>query len=130
MASTNTKASSPAVDITTLSDDDLASLAVEVQRELAERKAKAEQAFFAATRDRMAVLGISWERLRQRLPGTGAPRKRASASDDKRSEVRPKYRDPKTGTTWSGRGGAPKWFSDHIAAGGSKDDLRIPEAEP
>ncbi len=27
-------------------------------------------------------------------------------------EVAPKYRDPKTGATWSGRGRAPAWIKD------------------
>jgi len=35
--------------------------------------------------------------------GTGAARKAASA-------LPPKYRDPKTGKTWSGRGRAPAWL--------------------
>ncbi|MEQ6436296.1 H-NS histone family protein [Comamonas sp. w2-DMI] len=28
------------------------------------------------------------------------------------TKVAPKYRDPATGRTWSGRGKAPKWLSD------------------
>jgi DNA-binding protein H-NS len=29
-----------------------------------------------------------------------------------KQSVAPKYRDPKTGTTWSGRGRAPAWIKD------------------
>ena len=39
----------------------------------------------------------------------GAKRTRKSASDA-RSTVAPKYRDPVTGATWTGRGKAPKWI--------------------
>jgi len=117
------------IDLTNLSDEALASLAVEVPREIAQRKSKAEQEFFEETRARMAVLGISWDRLRKRVPGGTTSGKRVTSHEDKRSAVRPKYRDPKTGSTWSGRGGAPKWLSDHIAAGGSKDELRIPDPD-
>lgn len=29
-----------------------------------------------------------------------------------RAAVAPKYRDPATGATWTGRGKAPKWIAD------------------
>lgn len=29
-----------------------------------------------------------------------------------KARVRPKYRDPKTGATWSGRGRPPEWIKD------------------
>ncbi|WP_322075495.1 H-NS histone family protein [Burkholderia cenocepacia] len=37
----------------------------------------------------------------------------------------PKYRDPKTGATWSGRGKAPQW----IASAKNRDRFLIPDAE-
>lgn len=37
-----------------------------------------------------------------------APRRGRGAA--KRASVAPKYRDPKTGATWSGRGRAPAWI--------------------
>lgn len=36
----------------------------------------------------------------------------ARASVRKGSTVAPKYRNPATGETWTGRGKAPKWISD------------------
>ena len=39
------------------------------------------------------------------------PSKR-SASVNKGSTVAPKYRDPATGATWSGRGKAPLWIAN------------------
>ncbi|OHV00438.1 DNA-binding protein [Ralstonia solanacearum] len=38
----------------------------------------------------------------------GLTSKRGSAS--KKKTVTPKYRDPKTGATWTGRGRAPAWI--------------------
>ncbi|MDP1329472.1 H-NS family nucleoid-associated regulatory protein, partial [Klebsiella pneumoniae] len=35
---------------------------------------------------------------------------RAGKSVQAKSIVPPKYRDPKTGATWSGRGRAPAWI--------------------
>jgi DNA-binding protein H-NS len=64
---------------------------------------------------------------------TGAPAKKAAAAKprkakggDGRAKVEPKYRNPANAAdTWSGRGRAPKWMADHLAAGGSKDDYAI-----
>lgn len=39
--------------------------------------------------------------------------------------VAPKYRDPATGKTWSGRGRAPKWIAAHEDKGGSREDFAI-----
>lgn len=41
--------------------------------------------------------------------GRGRPAGGASGKIDKPS-LPPKYRDPKTGKTWSGRGRAPAWL--------------------
>ena len=35
------------------------------------------------------------------------------ATRPKRGPVEVKYRDPETGTTWSGRGRAPRWMDGH-----------------
>jgi DNA-binding protein H-NS len=43
-----------------------------------------------------------------------------------RSEVKPKFRDPRDPTqTWSGRGRMPKWLQERIAAGENKDAYLI-----
>ena len=41
--------------------------------------------------------------------GRGASKSSAKSSSGK---VAPKYRDPATGQTWTGRGKAPKWIGD------------------
>jgi DNA-binding protein H-NS len=41
------------------------------------------------------------------------------------SKVAPKYRDPATGSTWTGRGLKPKWLSAALANGKSVEDFLI-----
>lgn len=49
--------------------------------------------------------------------------KRATA--DKRNIVAPKFKDPATGQTWTGRGKQPTWLSTLLTAGRQKDDFLI-----
>ena len=44
---------------------------------------------------------------------------------DKGVAVAPKYADPSTGKTWSGRCKAPAWLVTHLSAGHSKQDYLI-----
>jgi DNA-binding protein H-NS len=41
------------------------------------------------------------------------------------SAVKPKYRDPKTGETWSGRGRMANWLKSKLDAGASIDDYLV-----
>ena len=54
----------------------------------------------------------------------GAPAK-SKAGVTHGTKVAPKYRDPVTGTTWTGRGLKPKWLSAAIAGGKSAEDFLI-----
>lgn len=36
-----------------------------------------------------------------------------------------KYRDPKTGNAWSGRGMTPVWLREHEASGKSREDFAV-----
>ena len=44
---------------------------------------------------------------------------------DKGVAIAPKYADPATGKTWSGRGKAPAWLVTYLSAGHSKQDYLI-----
>jgi DNA-binding protein H-NS len=46
----------------------------------------------------------------------GIVKKPHGLKGQKRAAVEPKYRDPATGTTWTGRGKAPKWLGDNREA--------------
>lgn len=45
----------------------------------------------------------------------------------RRSTVKPKYRDPASGKTWSGRGVMPVWMKTAIEAGRAKEEFLIGE---
>jgi len=45
------------------------------------------------------------------------PRKTAATTRGPRGPVAPKYRNPETGSTWTGRGKAPRWIVEAEAAG-------------
>jgi hypothetical protein len=42
----------------------------------------------------------------------------------------PKYRDPASGKTWTGKGKAPGWINEGLARGQSKDDFLIGKKSP
>ncbi len=58
--------------------------------------------------------------------GRGASRTASkAAAKTVRNPVPPKYRNPETGATWSGRGKPPRWISDAESAGKSRDEFLI-----
>jgi DNA-binding protein H-NS len=85
----------------------------------AERKGERMQAIVAAkelikTHDLTAAeLGFS---------GKGASKR---VSGDKRNVVAPKYQDPASGKTWTGRGKSPAWLSAQLSAGHDKQEFLI-----
>ena len=54
-----------------------------------------------------------------------AATKKASATTDKRNTVAPKYQDPDSGKTWTGRGKSPAWLSAYLASGRDKQEFLI-----
>ncbi|MCA3644454.1 H-NS histone family protein [Burkholderia sp.] len=70
----------------------------------------------ATMREQIAEYGITPDQL--------FGRRRAAASTA-RTPIAPKYQDPKTGATWSGRGKAPQW----IANAKNRDRFLIPVTE-
>jgi DNA-binding protein H-NS len=61
----------------------------------------------------------SFEPLNESHPGDGRATRR------KYPKVRPRYRNPETSETWSGRGKQPRWLVTAMEGGRSLDDLRI-----
>lgn len=69
--------------------------------------------------------------------GTGRGRKAASDQEQQVSSIdeqprksrgrkpSPKFRHPESGITWSGRGRMPKWISEAIQQGKTKEDFAI-----
>ena len=49
----------------------------------------------------------------------------ASMPGEERPKVKPKFRDPISGKTWSARGLKPRWLADAIARGKRLEDFAI-----
>jgi len=127
-AETNPSAPALPFELSALPDEVLAALADAAPRELARRRAEREEAFLKEIREQTQALGIAPARLAAAIAGKSARnRASANASADGRSRVRAKYRDLKSDRTWSGRGNAPSWFAEHVAGGGTEEDMKIPE---
>lgn len=47
------------------------------------------------------------------------------AVSDKRTTVAPKYQDPISGKTWTGRGKTPAWLAAYLTAGQGKQNYLI-----
>ncbi|MCM3609176.1 H-NS histone family protein [Cupriavidus pauculus] len=75
---------------------------LEAQAEAA-RAAEIEEVL-ADVREKVATYGLTEQQVFGRRRGAG---KAATA----KGAVAPKYRDPKTGAEWSGRGRAPAWIA-------------------
>jgi len=95
--------------------------------EAAEQKKKQAVAQVVAL---MKKLGVSLEdmtgaRPRRTRAAKGGAKKRAAKKGATRKPVAPKYRNAKTGETWSGRGRTPRWLAALEAQGKSRDDYRV-----
>lgn len=76
-----------------------------VQRQIAQRLQEAKE------RDRASDLNTI-KVLMQKHGFKTSDIKVKGATRQSSGKVAPKYRDPKTGATWTGRGIAPKWIAD------------------
>lgn len=72
----------------------------------------------------MAKYGITIEDLERAQTTTGRKTRKVAAAKTK-SSVAPKYRQPETGDTWTGRGKPPRWLTAAEAAGTARDSFLI-----
>ena len=87
-----------------------------------ERQAKrdaARRTLLEEVRAKAAALGLSLEGLLQGAQQDSPPLKGT------RGPVRPKYRHPETGETWSGRGSAPGWLKRLEDEGRSREEFAV-----
>lgn len=78
----------------------------------------------------MKKLGVTPEDLGDAKPrraraAKGGTKKRAARKGAARKSVAPKFRNAKTGETWSGRGRTPRWLAALEAQGKSREDYRV-----
>lgn len=86
--------------------------------ELLELKERVEKRIESLAAEEINELEQRMERLRPYVKG-GSGRGRAG------SKAPAKYRDPKTGKTWSGRGRTPVWLREREENGESRDAYLI-----
>ena len=106
----------------------------ELQQKAAQIKSKEYASTLADIQAKMKAFGITITDLKVAQGKPKAGRKGRKAGADKPAakrasklagvKVEPKYRNS-DGQTWTGRGVAPKWMTEAIAAGRSKDDFLI-----
>lgn len=89
-----------------------------LEREIEQTKREERAEAIAKVRSLMAEYGLTLADL-----GGGKPAKKAAGSPG--GKVAPKYRDPATGDTWSGRGLQPNWLKKALAAGRSLDEFKL-----
>jgi DNA-binding protein H-NS len=89
-------------DIKNLSVPQLLAMRVDIDKQLQSRRAELQA--------QLAEIG----------EGSGG-----KAKSVKGSKVAPKYRHPKTGETWSGRGGVAGWLAKEIKSGKKREDFLI-----
>jgi DNA-binding protein H-NS len=109
-----------------LSDETLKAL--EAQAKAAkERRRVTLIATFREKAQAALAFGLTPAELAAALGWKLAPAARKIDTDG-RHDVKPKYRHPQDPTlTWTGRGGKPQWVRDYLAAGGTMEELAIPE---
>lgn len=72
-------------------------------------------------RELMLAHGLTMADITERK----ATRKSTRAGTSSGKKVAPKYRHPKTGDTWSGRGLQPKWLRAELAGGKRLSDFAV-----
>ena len=121
------------IDLKTLPLAALRALLVAVPLEIERQEQAQIDAAIASMQQQADALGIPLARFMAALDGRKpAARKRAGASEsgvkDGRSHVKDVYWNPKDHSQRThGRGPKkPQWFLDHLAGGGTVEDMRIP----
>ena len=102
----------------------------EMEKQAAELQKKNRPAVLAELRQQMAAYGITAEELSRPAARAAKPRgplaRAASPAKAKKPAVPSpmKYRGPE-GQGWTGRGTAPRWLNDLVAAGQTREDFLI-----
>jgi DNA-binding protein H-NS len=102
----------PAINLRKMEVDALMALRSQIDSQLADRRTDLERQI--ATLEQ-----LNGKVSRRYAVGNG------KASALKGTKVKPKYRDPKTGQTWSGRGAVASWLAAAIKEGRKLEDFAI-----
>jgi len=96
-------------DLTAVADEALAALVAQGQAEITRRRERREADFLQLVAETARTLGLAPARVAAAISSKGQ-RQRPTGGTDGRHDVKPLYRDPVSGATWSGRGQAPAWI--------------------
>jgi DNA-binding protein H-NS len=94
------------VDLDHLTVPELTALIEAAQTKRQEKMEGARTSLLAEFRDKAAGLGMSLEALMS----SAKPKQERKPRTTKGEKVAPKYRNPETGDTWTGRGREPSWI--------------------
>ena len=93
--------------------------AAELEKQLQQARKEERSGVIAQIKSLMAEHGLTADDLAGKLG------KAPKESANKGKTVAPKYRDPASGSTWSGRGLKPKWLSTALEAGKKLEDFAL-----
>ena len=91
-----------------------------LEKQIAEAQREERASAIAQVRALMSQYGLSAADLAGRGTAPKAPRVKGTGGT-----VAPKYRDPATGKTWSGRGLKPTWLREALAGGRTLADFAL-----
>ena len=97
-----------------------------LEQQIAELQRTQRAEAIAQIRALMSEYGLTLADIGARSPA--AQQAAAKADRPGLSKVAPKYRDPATGRTWSGRGLQPRWLREALAGGRTLSDFLIGDA--
>lgn len=107
------------IDMNKLGIDDLEALGKSVARTLAVRKREQRRSAFEAVEKVAVAGGLTKSDLQERYGRT--------TTRGKKSAMPPKYQDPESDSTWTGKGRRPAWVADFLKRGGELAALEIKE---
>lgn len=96
---------------------DLIAQKAALEQRIADARREARAGAVAQVKSLMAEHGLTLADIGGKTTTGAGPRKG--------SRVPAKYRDPTSGTTWSGRGLKPKWLQAALAAGRQLSDFAV-----
>jgi DNA-binding protein H-NS len=96
---------------------DLLAKKAELEKQIEDTRRQEKSDAIAQVRALMAEHGLTAADL--------SMRGKSSAKGNTGRKVAPKYRDPATGDTWSGRGLQPKWLRAALAGGKKLTDFAL-----
>lgn len=99
---------------------DLLAKKAELEQQIIELQRSERTQAIAQVKALMAQHGLTVADLGSRSPAVGAPKGPRSGA-----KVAPKFRDPASGQTWSGRGLHPKWLKQALAGGAKLSDFAL-----